>query len=152
MKTMNQILTLTAIILFAISPVFGNTPTLTEEQKLLLDAHMQQRGESFEAFRSSLDVFQLAIIENSEMRGHQKHQELQASLTLEQEALLEAHRIFDHIMKKDFRNTLTKEQRINIRETIKSSLNDEQVAIMEAEKVLREAQREEFSKGRTTNS
>lgn len=121
---------------------FGNTTPLTEEQELLLSINREQNAENFEAFRSTLDVFQLAILENPELSPRKKHEAIKSSLTLEQEAIMEATKVIAQAMREDFRNTLTEEQKGNVREIIKASFDMEQTAIMETDHVLREIMKE----------
>lgn len=111
MKNLIKILSIFAFSIFLSTASFGEISTLTEEQKVILEAHKKQNKENFQDFRSVLNVFQLAILETPELTRQEKREALNATLTLEQEALLEAHKILEREMKEAFKSTLTNEQK-----------------------------------------
>ncbi|XOV91711.1 MAG: hypothetical protein ACFHWX_16045 [Bacteroidota bacterium] len=138
MKGLTKISMTIALIATISTASFGNTNPLTDEQELLLSVNLEQKESNIEAFRSTLDVFQLAILDNTELSGRKKHESIKSSLTIEQAAILEANRVLGQIMREDFRNSLTDAQKSDVRGTIRESLDMEQAAILEAEKVLHE--------------
>ncbi len=143
MKNLLKISAFVALVAVVINSSYADNFPLSEEQKLLLAVHMEQSEENFETFRSTLDVFQLAILENPTLKRHEKHMALKSTLTLEQQALLEANKVLEQTMREDFKNSLTTDQKKDLRQIIKASLDPEEVAIMEARKVLREAMKQE---------
>jgi len=124
---------------------FGGTSSLTEEQQLLLSATMKQSAENFETFNSTLDVFQMAILESRELSNKQKFEALNASLSLEQQALREANHVLERAMRDDFKKALSDDQKKDLRGTIKASLDDEQLAIIEADRIFHELIEEELN-------
>ncbi|MBV6641180.1 MAG: hypothetical protein KI791_10690 [Cyclobacteriaceae bacterium] len=144
MKNVTKIsMTLAFTMMLAVAS-FGKTSTLTDEQQLLLSVNMEQSAENFEAFHSTLDVFQLAILENRELTPSQKTEALKASLTLEQKALWEANHVLERAMREDFKNSLSDEQKVDMKSTIEGSLNHEQLALIEADRILHDLMREDL--------
>lgn len=127
-----------AILLMVVNLSYANNYPLTEEQKLLLLAGIKEDVENSEAFRSTLDVFQIAIIHSKYADGSERIDDLLSSLTLEQEALLEAHAVIEASMNEDFRNSLTQGQKQNMNQLISSSISHEETALLEADRILEE--------------
>ncbi len=131
----------TYIAVFAITIHFSNANNncLTEEQQLLFTANVKQSVENFEEFRSTLDVFQLAILHTPNLKEGERTRAFFSALSLEQKALWEAHRVLEQSMIEDLKSRLSSDQRENIDYLIESSLDREVRALLEANKVLREA-------------
>ena len=138
MKNVTKISMTLALAMTLSFASFGDTSSLTDEQQLLLSATLEQSAENFETFNSSLDVFQMAILENRELSNKEKFQALKASFTLEQRALWEANHVLEKAMKDDFKNALSEDQQKDMKGTIEGALDHEQLAIMEADRIFRD--------------
>ncbi|MEQ8335804.1 MAG: hypothetical protein RIA62_00580 [Cyclobacteriaceae bacterium] len=138
MKSVTKISMTLALAMMLSFASFGDTSSLSDEQQLLLSATLEQSAENFDSFNSSLDVFQLAILESRELSNKEKFQALKASLTLEQQALWEANHVLEKAMRDDFRKSLSEDQKKDIKGTIEASLDHEQLAIIEADRIFRD--------------
>lgn len=135
---------LSALLIMTLNISYANNSSLSEEQQLLLSSSVRQSVENFEVFRSTLDVFQVGILYSPYLDGQAKAQALVSSLTLEQTALLEAHRVLDKSMKDKFESSLATDQRNDLKNHLNGSLSREEKALLEANKVLRQEFEENF--------
>tara|TARA_Y100001980_G_scaffold46258_1_gene29381 strand:- start:32326 stop:32763 length:438 start_codon:yes stop_codon:yes gene_type:complete len=138
MKSVTKISMTLALAMMLSFASFGDTSSLSDEQQLLLSATLEQSAENFDSFNSSLDVFQLAILESRELSNKEKFEALKASFTLEQQALWEANHVLEKAMRDDFKKSLSEDQKKDIEGTIEASLDHEQLAIIEADRIFRD--------------
>ena len=111
MKSVTKISMTLALAMMLSFASFGDTSSLSDEQQLLLSATLEQSAENFDSFNSSLDVFQLAILESRELSNKEKFEALKASFTLEQQALWEANHVLEKAMRDDFKKSLSEDQK-----------------------------------------
>ncbi len=123
MKTLTKITAIFTFALFLSTASFGESPRLTDEQKVILATNRAQSHENFHDFHAVLNVFQLAILETPELSKKEKKEALEATLTLEQEALLEAHQVLERAMKEDFKRTLSDGQKAEILKSRKQRIH-----------------------------
>ena len=89
--------------------------TLTAQQKQLIQEQRDKIKEKRELFKESLTQEQLAIFNNNDLTRQERHDALMATLTETQKTLMQEHRKSIQESKQEFRNTMTIEQRQQIR-------------------------------------
>jgi len=88
---------------------------LTQEQQQLFQEQQALIKQNREILKATLSAEQLAILENTELTKQERHQALVATFTEAQQALMATNRNRVREIKEQFRNTITTEQRQQIR-------------------------------------
>ncbi|MEL1241453.1 hypothetical protein [Flavobacterium flavipallidum] len=131
---MKSLITIT-VFLFFMGCYSGNAQkstvidNFTTEQQKLVQEQREMIKANREAFKASLTAEQLAILKDMSLSKEQKQAALAQTFTLAQKNLLNENRENIRELKRDFKNSLTNEQRQQlqerltnrIRETIKDS-------------------------------
>ena len=129
MKSLNII----SVILFCLYVGFPNltaqnTTTvqnilqdLTEEQQQILQSQRDLIVENRENFKATLTAKQLLILSNKELSKQQKEDALIKTFTKEQKKLLAENKERVEAIKNEFKNTITEDQRQQIRAQIKGN-------------------------------
>lgn len=134
MKSLKIIAVLVFGILLGVSSInaqqYGDSgqlklKNLTKEQQQLFQEQQALIAQNRETLKASFSEEQLAILENAELTKEERHEALVATFTEAQLALIESNKESVRELKEQFRNTITTEQRQQIRMQLKANKNTE---------------------------
>ncbi|WP_372795560.1 hypothetical protein [Lutibacter sp.] len=109
---------------------------LSEEQLLMINEQREQIKKHRALFKASFNEAQFAIFENTKLTKQEKHDALMTSLTKAQKAMLSEHKASVQESKQQFKNTITSEQRQQIRSRMQT--NKETQGVNELRETIKE--------------
>jgi len=116
---------------------------LSEEQLLMINEQRQLIKKHRELFKASLNEEQMAIFENAKLTKQEKHDALILALTKAQKTMLAEHKASVQESKQQFKNTITSNQRQQIRGRMQ--MNNETQGINELRETIKENRRKRIN-------
>jgi len=113
---------------------------LSEQQKLMINEQRELIKKHRALFKASFNKEQLAIFGNTTLTKQEKHDALILTLTKAQKVMLEEHKATIQEGKQQFKNTITSEQRQQIRGRMK--MNKETQGINELRETIKEKRKQ----------